>query len=136
MAEEGKAADKKLVECMGDGTYKLWNGEIVTAQMLLCLRSAADEAFPDPKKVPPKDRQLQIGDHVIYIDANRNEHHAIVNYVWKGFADGHRDGCNLIIVSGDSNRQDATGRQIEHYTSVCHITAQPAMAWCWKWPDE
>lgn len=82
---------------------------------------------------------LKVGSEVIYIDAHRVKHSALVTHVWpSGQADGggHQPGCNLVYVSGDETKTDPYGRQIERATSVVHKSVQPAPGNYWCWPDE
>jgi hypothetical protein len=77
-----------------------------------------------------------VGQHVIYIDANRIPRPALVQTWWPQMGGSGQPGCNLIVVSDDEKRRDQYGRQTEHFTSVVHKSAQPAGGWCWCWPDE
>lgn len=82
---------------------------------------------------------LRVGSEVVYIDAQRVKHSALVTHVWgQGHADGgsKHPGCNLVYVSSDAAKTDPYGRQIERATSVVHKSAQPAGAFCWCWHDE
>lgn len=80
------------------------------------------------------DRELKIGDSIVYIDAHRERHNALVTKVWTSV--GNLPGCNLVYVSSDETKNDPYGRQIERSTSVVHRSAQPAGAGCWCWSDE
>lgn len=84
------------------------------------------------------DRELKIGSPVIYVDAHRKGHHALATTVWEQMSggDGRPPGCNLVLVSDDETKTDPYGRQIERFTSVVHLSQQPAGGWCWCWPDE
>lgn len=77
--------------------------------------------------------QLNIGDHIIFIDAYGKERQALVTIVWDGMS-GDESGCNLVIVHDDEARKDTYGRQIDRHTSVVHQSAQPAGGYCWKRP--
>jgi hypothetical protein len=82
---------------------------------------------------------LKVGSEVIYIDAHRVKHSALVTHVWgQGHADlgGQEPSCNLVYVSGDETKTDPYGRQIERATSVVHKSVQPAGAFCWCRADE
>lgn len=81
------------------------------------------------------ERKLSVGDSIVYIDAHRMRHSALVTTVWGPFTGG-QPGCNLVYVSGDDSKTDPYGRQIERQTSVVHLSGQPAGAFCWCWPDE
>jgi len=81
------------------------------------------------------EKKLETGNHVMYIDVHRKARDAIVTAVWPSMVGG-RDGCNLVIVCEDESKTDPYGRQIERFTSVVHLSQQPAGGWCWCWPDE
>lgn len=82
------------------------------------------------------ERELKIGDSIVYIDAHRESHPALVTKVWPGCGGGTIPGCNLVIVSSDETKQDPYGQQLERFTSVVHKSLNPAGAWCWCWADE
>lgn len=83
------------------------------------------------------ERTLKIGDPIVYVDAYRTRHNALVTRVWGSSpGGGGQPGCNLLWVSGDDTKTDPYGRQIERATSVVHLSGQPAGAFCWCWPDE
>lgn len=82
------------------------------------------------------ERELKVGDHVIFIDRHFVEHEALVTHVWPHIGGGPLPGCNLVYVSGDVARSDTYGRQIERETSIVHLSYQPAKASCWRWPSE
>lgn len=77
-------------------------------------------------------RELKVGQHVIFIDSLRQKHDAIVTAWW-----GEKC-CNLVIVSGDEKKGDEYGRQIERSTSVCHKSAQGDVTYgnVFCFPDE
>lgn len=78
----------------------------------------------------------EIGDHVIFIDAEREQRHALVTHVWPDFC-GNAPGVNAVVVHKDPSRDDTYGRQIDRNpTSVVHRSLQPAGGNCWCWPDE
>ena len=78
------------------------------------------------------ERELKVGQHVVFIDSLRKPHDAIVTAWWS------QTCCNIVIVSGDEQKSDDYGRQIERHTSVCHKSAQGdvvyGMVFCF--PDE
>ena len=79
----------------------------------------------------------RIGQHVIYVDSQRRQQPALVQQWWPQMSgEGEFPGCNLVVVSFDSNKDDSYGRQIEHFTSITHKTVQPADGNYWRWPDE
>lgn len=67
------------------------------------------------------ERELKVGQHVIFIDSLRKPHDAVVTAAWTPIC------CNLVIVSDDAEKTDSYGRQIERYTSVCKASAQGLM---------
>ena len=90
-------------------------------------------------------RHYDIGTHVLYVDEHAKVHDAIITQWWgpapgtliEGYVSPTGEpGCNLVFVSGDAEKKDTYGRQIERETSVIHKTAQPAHGRYWKWPDE
>lgn len=83
------------------------------------------------------EKQLDIGDTVIYVDPQRVAHNALVTTVWPQMAGGGGEpGCNLLYVHEDPARDDPYGRQIERATSVVHKSWQPAGGNFWCRPDE
>lgn len=61
-------------------------------------------------------RKIQIRDHVIYADAQRVEHDALVTTIWSP------DCINVVYVSGDETKTDNYGRQIARETSVSRFS--------------
>jgi hypothetical protein len=100
------------------------------------------------------DRKLEVGSSIIFVDAKAVRHNALVTIVWDQVAEyagrWEKDaegkdvwkqvsawpGCNLVFISGDPERKDSCGRQMERQTSVIHKTMQPAHGMYWCWPDE
>jgi hypothetical protein len=85
-------------------------------------------------------RKLEIGSSIIFVDAHGLRHNALVTIVWEQVdhyrSDAGEPGCNLVFISGDPDRKDSCGRQMERQTSVVHKTKQPANGMYWCWPDE
>ena len=86
------------------------------------------------------ERKLEVGSAIVYVDPHGKRHNALVNIVW-GSVESYQSasgepGCNLIYVSGDGDKSDTYGRQIERSTSVVHKSKQPAHGNYWCWPDE
>lgn len=85
------------------------------------------------------ERAYKVGEHIVYVDPFGVEHDALVT-IWWGLehykSAGGEPGCNLVYVSGDENKDDPYGRQIERSTSVVHKGKQPAHGNFWKWSDE
>lgn len=77
-----------------------------------------------------QDREISVGDAVVYHDPVGKPHSAIVQAVWS------KNCINVVIVSGDKNKQDSYGRQIEHLTSLCHKSSFIAHGNYWRFSDE
>ena|SRR3990167_1396613 len=79
---------------------------------------------------------MNIGDHVLYVDALSRSRHALVTAVWAGRSHYSpttpEPGLNLVLVANDEAKDDPYGRQIERETSVVHVSNQPAPGayWC------
>lgn len=72
----------------------------------------------------------EIGDAVIYTDEVGVDHNALIQCVWS-------DTCvNFVFISGDENKKDSYGRQIEHKTSMQHVSKAGAYGFYWRWPGE
>lgn len=69
------------------------------------------------------ERELKVGQSIVFIDSLRQKHDAVVTAWWTPSC------CNLVIVSGDEKKTDEYGRQIERHTSVCHKSAQGDVAY-------
>lgn len=81
------------------------------------------------------ERMLEIGSAIVYIDPYRKRHNALATNVFRQMNSG-KDGCNLLFVVDEAAKTDPYGHQIERATSQVHLSAQPAKAGCWCWPDE
>jgi hypothetical protein len=96
-------------------------------------------------------RDLKVGCAVVFVDSQRRPHAALVTAWHGGVPDGtsledykassgwqHPPCLNLVLVSGDANKADPYGRQLERHLSVGHGDAQtpPRMGVFWLWPDE
>lgn len=80
-------------------------------------------------------RNLSVGQAVIFVDSHRVDHPALVTNVWKDFGGGY-PGCNVVFVSADESKTDPYGRQVERATSVAHQSQNSARAMCWRYDDE
>lgn len=90
-------------------------------------------------------KSYNMGQHIVYVDQYGKPHDALVT-IWWGATDpaaypqyvsvNGEPGCNLVLVSGDKDKDDPYGRQIERQTSVVHKTRQPAHGNFWCWPEE
>lgn len=97
-------------------------------------------------------KQPHVGDVVIFTDAHGVDHNALVTAVFGEVThfpkegesvevsarEGYRYCClNAVWVSGNEEKQDPYGRQIERdHTSIVHATYQPAHGIYWRWPGE
>jgi len=108
------------------------------------------------------ERAFKIGCRVIFFDSLRVAHDAIVTNWFHGGPDGQtvaekqqftdeanqKSGrtdpvwmpcCNVVYVSGDVEKKDPYGRQVERQTSCGYGRQQgtyPFVGMCWAWPDE
>lgn len=112
------------------------------------------------------ERELKVGMHLIYIDADREERDALLiaihgdpkgtaHYVPKLDEDGNvatgEDGgfvidheykhwpcVNLVVVEKNQSAQDQYGRQTQKdgITSVVHWRDSSAHGFCWRFPGE
>lgn len=75
-------------------------------------------------------KKPEVGDHVIWVDSRGGNHNALIQTVWS-------DTCiNVVFISGDENRKDSFGRQIEHATSCTHVSRMSVHGFYWRWPEE
>ncbi len=90
-------------------------------------------------------RQLNIGDHVIFIDSRRKRFNALLTAVHGEISEYEKNGekalqipcVNLTYVSGDSRKVDEYGQQLEREATSCvHRSDNSAEANCWMFPDE
>lgn len=90
------------------------------------------------------ERQVNVGDPVIYTDKYRRDHSALITCVHGESYAVEQNGetfdqhpcVNLVFVVDDDGRQDDYGRQIERATSVSHSRQQTGGGFCWRFPDE
>jgi hypothetical protein len=104
------------------------------------------------------ERELKIGEVVVFIDSHRAEHKALVTCIHgdpqgRKVTGGHEaeDGSyvveydepgtdwpciNLLIVSPNEDCQDQYGRQLERHTSVVHQSNSSAQGYCFRFEDE
>lgn len=86
-------------------------------------------------------QSVQKGDPVIFVDDRRRAHHALVTAVHGENAWGEDEraqrapSINLAFVSGDEERTDSYGRQIERQSSIVHRAEQEADGLYWYLPD-
>ena len=75
-------------------------------------------------------KELHVGDVVIFHDARGRPHNALVTAVWS------QECVNLVHASGDENRQDDYGRQIERPTSIEHVSRKSVHGYYFRLPEE
>jgi hypothetical protein len=76
------------------------------------------------------ENRQEVGAHVVYVDERGESHNALVTVWWGPHC------CNLLYVSGDPQRSDGYGRQIERRSSTVDNTLQPAHGNYWHWPND
>jgi hypothetical protein len=81
------------------------------------------------KEVNNMKRRPQIGEAVIFCDADGTDHPALVTTDW-GLC------CNVVLVSNDESKQDQYGRQIERHTSISDADRAGAHGMYWRFPDD
>lgn len=64
--------------------------------------------------------ELQVGQHVVYVDPVARQHDAVITAVWGPTC------INVVFVSNDESKTDSYGRQIERQTSLSHRSVTPA----------
>ena len=95
------------------------------------------------------ERQLKVGDPVIFFDQFGMEHHALLTAIHgerytydKGYDNEptiekiENPSVNLLLISPDPKREDTYGRQIERESSVVHSSNQGAWGNFWCLPEE
>jgi hypothetical protein len=85
-----------------------------------------------------EDRNLYVGDPVVYVDEHGRKSNALVLAVWgnqKSVA-GNYPCINLVHVSINPDKTDPNGRQTEKDTSVVHKDVTSAPGFYWMFPDE
>ena len=85
-------------------------------------------------------REVEVGQHVIFVDEDRGRHHALVVAVW-GETVVHDRGIsyptlNLVYVSSDESKTDQYGRQIERVSSITPIEGSMAPGFCWLFEED
>lgn len=80
---------------------------------------------------------LNIGQHVIYVDPRGRERSALVTAVhakeWHQ-AHGTEVGVNVAFIADEDAQRDDYGRKVHRETSVVHQSVQPASGNYWKLP--
>jgi hypothetical protein len=72
---------------------------------------------------------MKIGDPVVYVDGNGDEHAALTIFIWNT---DEKPMLNLVFVSADDHAADHFGRDREIKTSVAHKDAAGPGCAYWK----
>lgn len=91
-------------------------------------------------------KEIQVGQHVVFVDSKRGWHQALVTAVWgephlSSMSQAHGEQftypcINLVCVSGDPAKDDQYGRQIERETSIPYFRDSSAPGFCWLFPED
>ena len=76
------------------------------------------------------DRLPEVGQFVVWHDPVGNANNALVTAVWTPKC------INVVIVSADTTKTDAYGRQIERNTSCSHKSVNNVHGFYWRFTDE
>lgn len=76
------------------------------------------------------ERLAKVGERVIWHESDGRPLEALVTAVWSATC------INVVIVSGDENKTDGYGRQIERRTSCVHKLTQKVHGFYWRFPEE
>jgi hypothetical protein len=108
------------------------------------------------------DHEMQLGQHVIYVDSYRKEHDALLTAVhgdprgrqilWRNEAgepngtgrvltylegtEGQQWPCVNLVIVRDGDAKDQYGQQIEHFSSIVHWRQSSARASCFRFVGE
>ena len=91
------------------------------------------------------DKQVTVGEQVIYFDEFGREHNALVTAVWGERSETFKDGelidtiepsLNVLFVSPDERRSDTYGRQVERRSSCMSVKYQAAYGNCYCLQDQ
>ena len=77
-----------------------------------------------------ENRVVRVGQAVVYHDPVGKPFDAVVTAVWGPTC------INVVFVSGDENKQDNYGRQIERQTSLSHKSVMQVHGFYWRFQDE
>lgn len=72
------------------------------------------------------------GQHVTFVDPVGVEHHALVTADWSTRTFEGPGAINVVYVTGDPEKKDPYGLQLERATSVPHQNNQSAHGYYWK----
>ena len=83
-----------------------------------------------------KQRKLEVSDVVVYHDELNHPRNALVLAVHGEVSDDWVPCLNIVTVR-DEKHQDTYGRQVEHLSSVSHMSSMGGTPGnYWRWPDE
>lgn len=77
-----------------------------------------------------QERDVAIGDVVVWHDPKGNAYNALVTTVWS------KTMLNLVMVSNDENQKDGYGRQIQRQASAPHKRVTNVHGFYWRFVDE
>ena len=97
---------------------------ISSACQILNLRTEGGEESMESKRMP------EVGEAVVFVDPVGVAHSALVTAAWS------EDCINVVFVSGDLDKRDSYGRQIERQTSIMHAAIVPVHGNYWRFVDE
>lgn len=75
-------------------------------------------------------RVPMVGETVVFHDPTGRPHNALITNVWSNTM------INLVHMSGDAERQDSYGRQIERVTSLQHKSVNSVHGFYWRFAEE
>ena len=90
------------------------------------------------------EKQVNVGDTIIYFDEFGRSHHSLVTACWGDRTENGSEAIrkfeepsvNLLFISPDEQRGDTYGRQIERRSSCMHATYQCAWGQAWCLPEQ
>jgi hypothetical protein len=117
-------SDEELIDLENDRINLIKDICGVFAVPRALLQSAAE------RKRYNVDRTVKVGEKVIYHNPVGKPFEALVTAVWGPKC------INIVFVSGDTERTDSFGRQIERQTSLSHVSNSPVHGQYWRFEDE
>tara|TARA_R110000868_G_scaffold118613_4_gene314548 strand:- start:762 stop:1025 length:264 start_codon:yes stop_codon:yes gene_type:complete len=75
-------------------------------------------------------REPQLGEAIVYCDPTGVDYDALITAVWGTTC------INLLFVSGDENRKDSYGRQVERQTSMSHVSQSQVHGFYWRFKED
>lgn len=90
--------------------------------------------------MPDCDQFPLVEDSIVFHDPNGKPHNAIATAIHGDKESFEKHGSvpciNLVFASGDQNKQDQYGRQLERESSVVHKSSHNAHGNYWRWASE